>query len=74
MTECRLIETQSFPLQTQSLKCFLSYSPFLNIVEQAISCLKAAIKANILLKDAWITKIWPELEEFHWGISNTTTA
>ena len=28
MTECRLIETQSFPPQTQSLKCFLSYSPF----------------------------------------------
>ena len=24
------------------------YSPFLNIVEQAISCLKAAIKADIL--------------------------
>jgi len=29
------------------LKMLPPYSPFLNIVEQAISCLKAAIKADI---------------------------
>ena len=46
MTERRLTETRSFPPQTQSLKCLPS-SHFLNIVEQVISCLKAAIKADI---------------------------
>ena len=36
------------PAPNTELKVLPSYSPFLNIVEQAISCLKAAIKAGIL--------------------------
>ena len=43
------------------------YSPFLNVMERAISCLKAAIEADISLKDAWITEIRLEPEESHWG-------
>ena len=35
------------PAPNTDLKMFPPYSPFLNIVEQAISCLKAAIKADI---------------------------
>ena len=62
--ECRLTETQSFPPQTHSRKSS-PHSPFLNVVERAISCLKAAIEADISLKDAWITEIRPEPEESH---------
>ena len=35
------------PAPNTELKMLPPYSPFLNIVEQAISCLKAAIKADI---------------------------
>ena len=37
----------SVPSPNMKLKILLSYSPFLNILEQAISCPKAAIKADI---------------------------
>ena len=46
MTKHRPTEARSFPPQTQTLKCFLPRS-FPKHVEQAISCLKAAIKADI---------------------------
>ena len=39
------------PGPNTKLKKLPPYSPFLNIVEQAISCLKAAIKADILRPD-----------------------
>ena len=35
------------PASNTELKMLPPYNPFLNIVEQAISCLKAAIKADI---------------------------
>ena len=35
------------PAPNTDLRMFPPYIPFLNIVEQAISCLKAAIKADI---------------------------
>ena len=35
------------PAPNTELKMLLPYSPYLNIVEQAISCLKVAIKADI---------------------------
>ena len=37
----------AIPAPNTELKMFPPYSPFLNIVEQAISCLKAAMKADI---------------------------
>ena len=41
----------TIPAPNTELKMLPSYSPFLNIVEQAISSLKAAIKANISLPE-----------------------
>ena len=38
---------QAIPAPNTELKMLPPYRPFLNIVEQAISCLKAAIKADI---------------------------
>ena len=35
------------PGPNSELKMLPPYSPFLNVVEQAVSCLKAAIKADI---------------------------
>lgn len=37
----------AIPASNTELKMLPPYSPFLNIMEQAISCLKAAIKADI---------------------------
>ena len=39
------------PGANSELKPLPAYSPFLNIVEQAISCLKAAIKAHLSIPD-----------------------
>ena len=58
------------PAPNTELKMLPPHSPFPNIVEQAISCLKAAIKANISrseTQNAWITEMRPEPEESHWG-------
>ena len=58
------------PAPNTELKMLPPHSPFPNIVEQVISCLKAAIKANISrseTQNAWITEMRPEPEESHWG-------
>ena len=58
------------PAPNTELKMLPPHSPLPNIVEQAISCLKAAIKANISrseTQNAWITEMRPEPEESHWG-------
>ena len=58
------------PAPNTELKTFSPYSPFLNIVEQAIGCLKAAIKADISrleIQRHMITELRPEPEKSHWG-------
>ena len=58
------------PAPNTELKMLPPHSPFPNIVEQVISCLKAAIKANISrseTQNAWITEMRPEPEESHRG-------
>ena len=64
------IRNPVIPAPNTELKMLPPHSPFPNIVEQAISCLKAAIKANISrseTQNAWITEMRPEPEESHWG-------
>ena len=53
------------PAPNTELKILLPYSPYLNIVEQAISCLKAAIKADISRPEIQRRMMKPESEEFH---------
>ena len=58
------------PAPNTELKTLSLYSPFLNIVEQAIGCLKAAIKADISrpeIQRHMITELRPEPEKSHWG-------